>query len=119
MIKSLNEIYEEQKVGSKSNFFIGMENSFFELKDIKINKIHWNGVNSKRFVKKMFDDELHHFENVRSLIKKILTGIELYPIILDTNYALLDGFHRVCAYSILKEDKTKAYIKLKEYEDGR
>jgi len=37
----------------------------------------------------------------RSLFKKIVDGVELSPIVVDENYKLLDGRHRLAAYSEL------------------
>jgi len=58
---------------------------------------------------------------IDELIGKIKKGIELNPIIVDSNYQLIDGNHRLVAYNKLKTHKIKAYVKVNpdiRYEKG-
>jgi hypothetical protein len=46
---------------------------------------------------------------VEKLIKKIEEGVKLSPIVIDEDFYLLDGFHRLMAYHRLGMRTTRAY----------
>jgi hypothetical protein len=87
------------------------DESKFELviinKGILYNKINYN--NSKNLVTfnewKVDNDNLdgYHTDTINNMIKYIKDGNKLPPIIVDKNYGLYDGQHRLTAYSMMKD----------------
>ena len=102
---SYDNVLKQQQIGDpaydllfseKDSEFIEEEIDIEELREI-------NGFNSDEqtisyFVEVGADED----ESIsRSLFKKIVDGVELSPIVVDENYKLLDGRHRLAAYSEL------------------
>ncbi len=109
-IFSYSDISKKQEEGDPyfSGFFSNNTSEFVE-ETIDILKLReLNGFNNDR------DDELEqtvsHFKELdfdedyyvsKELMDKIVDGVELNNIVVDENYKILDGRHRLAAYSEL------------------
>jgi hypothetical protein len=109
-ILTYDEVLKKQKTGDYyfDILFSNKDAKFVEEK-IDIEKLRkLNGFNND------IDDELEqtvsNFEEIgfdedyyisKKLMNKIVNGVELNPIVVDENYKILDGRHRLAAYSEL------------------
>jgi hypothetical protein len=107
---SYDDVLKKQQQGSPAyDLLFSNEDAEFIEEKINIEKLRTvNGFNNDP------DDELEqtvsYFEEVgmdedyfisRKLMNKIVDGVELSPIVVDENYKILDGNHRLAAYSEL------------------
>jgi len=108
-VLSYNEVLKKQQTGDYYfDFLFSNENSKFIEETIDIRELReLNGFSDD-------EDEIEHtisyfndlgmdedYEIGRKLMNKIVDGVELSPIVVDEEYKLLDGWHRLSAYSEL------------------
>ena len=108
-VLSYNEVLKKQQTGDYYfDFLFSNENSKFIEETIDIRELReLNGFSDD-------EDEIEHtisyfndlgmdedYEIGRELMNKIVNGIELNPIVVDEEYKVLDGSHRLSAYSEL------------------
>jgi hypothetical protein len=108
-VLSYNEVLKKQQTGDYYfDFLFSNENSKFIEETIDIRELReLNGFSDD-------EDEIEHtisyfndlgmdedYEIGRKLMNKIVDGVELSPIVVDEEYKLLDGRHRLSAYSEL------------------
>lgn len=58
--------------------------------------------------------DVEELEKIMSLLKKYKTNVDVYPIVLNENGMILDGFHRLQALTILHG--TKSNVRIDVYE---
>lgn len=107
---SYDDVLKKQRQGSPAfDMLFSNENAEFIEEKINIEKLRTsNGFSNNP------DDEIEqtvsYFEEVgldedyfisRKLMNKIVDGVQLSPIVVDENYKILDGSHRLAAYSEL------------------
>lgn len=102
---SYDFVLKQQEIGDPyfSGIFSEKDSEFIE-ETIHISKLRKiNGFSGDDQTVSFFDevglDEDYYVS--RKLMDKIVDGIELNPIVVDENYKLLDGRHRLAAYSEL------------------
>jgi len=133
-VLSKDEIINMQRKGARTEDEWDMikdksKDTKFELEEnVPIDKIQWDNKDSdilekqKRRLQRLKDEsngsqtylrrikdeeiELAHIEN---LIKMIKSRVKLNPLIVDKNYRLLDGYHRIGAYKHLGIKKVNVY----------
>ena len=111
LLKSLNyyDVIKKQQIDNpSSDLLFSTENAKFIEENINIEKLRQlNGLSND-------DDEIEqtitYFNDLgmdedysisRKLMSKIVNGVKLSPIVVDENYKILDGSHRLAAYSEL------------------
>lgn len=107
-IYSYEQVMKQQKVNSYYLNPIGNPNSKFIKEKIHILKLReLNGIDDSEDEK---EQTVSYFEEYgldedysisRELLNKIYDGEKLNPIVVDENYEILDGFHRLASYSEL------------------
>lgn len=107
---SYNDVLDKQEVGDPCfSCLFSNETSEFVKDKINIERLReLNGFNNDEgseieqtvsYFKEIEADEDYYVS--RKLMDKIVDGIKLNPIVVDKNYKLLDGRHRLAAYSEL------------------
>ena len=108
---SYNDVLKYQQIGDpSSDILFSSENSEFLEETIHITKLRELNNMSNEETDDGYEQTLSYFKELgldedesitRRLFKKIVDGIELSSIVVDENYKLLDGFHRLAVYSEL------------------
>jgi hypothetical protein len=129
-----DEIINMQRKGARteddwSNIKDKSKNTKFELEEnVPIDKIQWEDKDSdilekqKRRLQRLKDrstgsvydlrrikDEEVELSHIENLIKMIKSNVKLTPLVVDKNYRLLDGYHRIGAYKHLGIKKVNVY----------
>ncbi|MCK9575749.1 MAG: ParB/Srx family N-terminal domain-containing protein [Candidatus Pacearchaeota archaeon] len=92
---------------------------FQKIDNVSISKINWSEKNvdilkkQERRLNRLFDEddgtqyykdaikrEQSELQHIQNLIQMVKSNKKLNPIVVDSNYRLLDGFHRIGAYQI-------------------
>jgi len=107
-IYSLEEVEDIQRADSVSCCDIvgGTEDDFFERRVIPIETV---------------EDQVPAYADVpnesRGIVDELVETVEKYhidlsPIVVDENYGLMDGWHRVIAYTLLGFDDIDAFVRI-------
>jgi hypothetical protein len=107
---SYSDVLKKQEMGNPySSYIFSNKNSNFIKEKIHIEKLRdFNGFAND--IKNELEQTVSYFYDVdmdedyyvsRKLMNKIVDGIKLNPIVVDENYKILDGSHRLAAYSEL------------------
>lgn len=117
LIKKSNELYTWQQVCEITNNaggniysspFGDYDNDKFKLEQININKI------SKKYYLTINECKEYNMDEDESVITKLSeafdNGENIPPIILDNNYNVIDGSHRLGMYDYLGINYVKAFI---------
>lgn len=109
-VLSYDDVINAQKIGNPySDCIFSKKEDKFIIEEIHIERLRkLNGFSNDN------NDELEqtisYFRDIgvdedyfvsRELMNKLISGIKLNPIVVDENYKLLDGSHRLAAYSEL------------------
>ncbi len=102
---SYDDVLNQQKKGSPySDAIFSNETSEFVEEKIHIDKLRELNEFEDEDQTVSYFDEIGMDEDFyvsRKLMNKLVDGIELNPIVVDENYKILDGSHRLAAYSEL------------------
>lgn len=107
---SYDAVLKKQQVDSYYDFLFSKKDAKFKEEVIDIDKLRdINGMNEEDNTEVInhtvtYFDELGMDEDYsisKELMDKIVDGVNLNPIVVDNNYKLLDGRHRLAAYSEL------------------
>lgn len=116
---SFDDVFKNQKKGDpKYPWTFSNEDDTFDLETIHIEKLRElnmvenddveNGYYPMTLTELEELGEDEEYEVSLNLLEKLIDGVELSPIVVDSNYEILDGRHRLQAYSELyfyhKED---------------
>lgn len=109
-VLSYQDVIQKQKIGSPYfDYIFSNESSEFVEEKIHIEKLRYlNGFHNdidneleqtvSYFKDNDFDEDYYVS---KKLMNKIVNGTKLNPIVVDENYKILDGSHRLAAYSEL------------------
>lgn len=107
---SYNDVFSKQEIDSYYLNSIGKEDSKFIKEKIDIKKLReLNGLDLDEDTDEI-EQTISYFEengldedyNIsKELLNKIYDGINLNPIVVNENYRILDGWHRLATYSEL------------------
>jgi hypothetical protein len=102
---SYSDVLKNQQIGNPAyDLLFSDEDAEFELEEINIDKLRKiNGFeDGDQTLTDFIELGLDEDESItQELFNKIVDGVELSPIVVDENYKLLDGRHRLAAYSEL------------------
>jgi hypothetical protein len=103
------DVLQNQQIGNpSSDILFSEENAKFIKEIINIRKLR--ELNNFSEDNGEVEQSVSEFNNLgmdedyyisKKLMKKIVNGVKLSPIVVDENYKLLDGSHRLAAYSEL------------------
>lgn len=108
------KIHQDANVRAYSLPYGDYKNCTFELKTILLNQIPKKFYGKKKEYQKYGDDESVYL--IDKLIKSYKNNENIPPVILDENYNVIDGSHRLSAQYELKISEIKAFV-LKDYNN--
>lgn len=110
-IYSWNEVIEFQRNGKEAAFIPNIkekENTFYELKVIPLSQIppeHFTPLDMYKD-----DDCWDDVEVIHALIDGYINNDKIPPIILDSTYRIIDGFHRISALQELERKDIEVFL---------